>query len=186
MSDFLERYRWFIAAVLAVPLLSGVFLLALDRIDNDRPADLVLNPSDQAIADIRVDVGGAVQNPDVYTLPDGARWADAIDAAGGPTSEANLDAVNLATRIRDEDKIFVPTLGGPVAAGVSQAPTVNINTSSQSQLEELPGIGEVRATAIIRSRETQGPYAATEDLLTREVIPPSVYEDIADLITVGP
>lgn len=184
MSELLERYRWFIVALFAVPLLSGIFLLVLNRI-NDDPA-IEVRDGDQTVADIRVDISGGVQDPGVYSLPDGARWQDAIEAAGGATSDANLDAINLATRVQDEDKIFVPTFGGPVAAGVSQAPTVDINTATQSQLEDLPGIGEARAAAIIRSRETEGPYTTTEDLLTREVIPQSVYEDIADLITVGP
>jgi competence protein ComEA len=187
VSEILERYRWFIVALFTVPLVSGVLLLAIDRIDNG-PATLEVRDGDQSVADIRVDVSGAVQNPGVYPLPDGARWIDAIEAAGGATGDANLDAVNLATRVRDEDKIFVPTLGGPIAAGASSTPSplVDINTASQSELEDLPGIGEVRAAAIIRSRETDGPYNTTQDLLTREVIPEFVFEDIADLITTAP
>lgn len=186
MSEALERYRWLIVALLAVPLLSGIFFLVQERLDD--PEALEVRSGSQAIADIRVDISGGVLNPGVYSLPDGSRWIDAVEAAGGPTGDANLDAVNLATRIQDEDKIVVPVFGGPVAAAASSTPSplTNINTASESQLRELPGIGEVRAAAIIRSRDTDGPFARTDDLLTREVIPESVYEDIADLISVAP
>ena len=51
-------------------------------------------------------------------------------------------------------------------------------------LETLPGIGEVRAGAIIQSRTGDGPFGAVEDLLSREVVPESVFEDIAPMITV--
>lgn len=184
MSESLERYRWLIVALLAVPLLSGMFLLIRDRIDGpDNPVQVI---NGEPVADIRVDIRGGVQNPGVYSLPDGARWQDAIEAAGGFTDDANADAVNLARRVRDEDQILVPTFDGPVAAGASQPPLIDINTASQAQLEELPGIGEVRGAAIVRSRDTDGPFATIDDLLTRDVIPEFVFEDIAELITAGP
>jgi competence protein ComEA len=185
LSEALERYRWFIVALFAVPLLSGVVYLIQDRVDDN--GALEVRDGDASVADIRIDISGGVKNPGVYSVPDGSRWLDAIAAAGGATDDADLAAINLARRVQDEDKIVVPLLGGgPAVAGASQAPLVNINTATQSELEELPGIGEVRASDIIRSRETAGPFAAIDDLLTREVIPESVYEDIADLITTGP
>lgn len=195
MSDALERYRWLVVALLAVPLLSGIFLLVLERVNNDSDPVLVRDsngspaPTDgTALSDIRVDISGGVTNPGVYALPEGSRWIDALEAAGGATDDANLEAINLATRARDEDKIIVPVFAGPVAAGASSTPNplTNINSASESQLRELPGIGEVRAAAIIRSRDSDGPFTDIEDLLTRDLIPESVFEDIAGLITIGP
>ncbi|MCH8346541.1 MAG: helix-hairpin-helix domain-containing protein [Chloroflexi bacterium] len=61
---------------------------------------------------------------------------------------------------------------------------ISINTASQSLLETLPGIGAVRAGAIIQSRTVDGPFGAVEDLLSRELVPASVFEDIAPMITV--
>jgi competence protein ComEA len=79
----------------------------------------------------------------------------------------------------------VPSLsGGTAVAGVSQSPLVNINTATQTELEDLPGIGEVRAGAIIQSRTVDGPFGAVEDLLSREIVPESVFQDIAPLISV--
>ena len=184
MAELLERYRWLIVALFAVPLLSGIFLLAEARLDDPDP--LVVQTGDTSIADIRVYITGAVENPGVYSVPDGSRWIDALEAAGGATAEANLDGVNLARRVDDEDQIVVPLLGQGLVAAASQSPLIDINTATQGELDSLPGIGEVRASTIIRSRETDGPYTSIDDLHDRDLIPDSVFGDIADLITVGP
>lgn len=180
MYDQLERYRWLIVAIFAVPLLSGIGFLLNERLRDD-PALVVISESE-----VRVYVSGSVVNPGVYTLQDGDRWIDAIAAAGGFSGDANQNGVNLARRVRDEDQILVPTLGGGLVAGASQGPIVNINTASQAQLEELPGIGETRAADIIASRTADGPFTSPDDLLTRELIPESVFEDIEPFIIVGP
>lgn len=185
MYDQLERYRWLIVAIFAVPLLSGIGFLLNDRLRDD-PAPVVISESPGSAAEVRVYVSGSVVNPGVYTLSDGDRWIDAIEAAGGFSADANQTGVNLARRVRDEDQILVPALGAGVVAGASQGPIVNINTASQAQLEELPGIGEARAAAIIASRTDDGLFTSPDDLLTRELIPQSVYEDIEPFVVVGP
>lgn len=182
MADQLERYRWLIVAVLAVPLLSGIAYLLNERLDD--PPELQIS-DDQAPTDIRVYISGAVQRPGVYPLMDGQRWIDALEAAGGATAEADLNAVNLSRRAQDEDQIFVPAQGQSAVAGASRGPLVNINTAGELELKSLPGIGEVRARSIVESRTSEGAFASIDDLLTREVIPESVFEDIAPLITVS-
>jgi competence protein ComEA len=182
MADQLERYRWLIIALLAVPLLSGIAYLLNDRLDEPAP----LQVRDATLpADMRVYISGAVQYPGVYPVEDGDRWIDALEAAGGPTDDADLNAVNLSRRAQDEDQIFVPFLGGTMVAGVSSGPLVNINTAGETELDSLPGIGPVRARSIVESRTSNGPFVSIEDLLTREVIPESVFTDIAPLITVS-
>ena len=184
MAELLERYRWFIVALFAVPLLSGIILLVEARLDD--PPAIVVQEGDTSIADIRVYITGAVENPGVYSVPDGSRWIDALEAAVGATAEANLDGVNLARRVNDEDQIVVPILGEGLVAAASQSPLVNINTAGESELRSLPGIGEVRAATIVRSRQTDGPYTSIDDLQDRDLIPDSVFDDISDLISVGP
>jgi hypothetical protein len=56
-----------------------------------------------------VHVAGAVTHPGVVTLPGGDRVIDAIDTAGGARPDANLDAVNLAARLRDGQQVLVPS-----------------------------------------------------------------------------
>ena len=184
MQDILERYRWFVVALFALPLLLGIAFLLSERLSGPQPLELDL--ADVPAEEIRVYVTGAVQRPGVYPLADGDRWIDALEAAGGPTADANLAAVDLARRARDEDTILVPSLGGVDVASASQAPLLDINTASAEQLATLPGIGEVRAGRIIDSREQDGPFASADGLLERELIPLSVFEEIADLVTVGP
>lgn len=93
--------------------------------------------------------------------------------------------MDLARRARDEDTILVPSLSGADVASASQAPLIDINTASAEQLATLPGIGEVRAGRIIDSRERDGLFASADELLERELIPLSVFEEIADLVTAG-
>ncbi len=183
MQDLLERYRWFIAALFAVPLILGVAFLLSERLSGPQPLELEL--ADVPPEEIRVYVAGAVQRPGVYPLADGDRWIDALEAAGGPTADANLAAVDLARRARDEDTILVPYLGQTGVASASQASLVDINTASAEQLATLPGIGEVRAGRIIDSRERDGLFTSADELLERDLIPLSVFEEIADLVTVG-
>lgn len=183
MQDLLERYRWFIAALFAVPLILGIAFLLSERLNGPQPLEIDL--ADVPAEEIRVYVAGAVQRPGVYPLTDGDRWIDALEAAGGPTADANLAAVDLARRARDEDTILVPSLSGADVASASQASLVDINTASAAILETLPGIGEVRAGRIIDSRERDGPFASADELLERDLISLSVFEEIADLVTVG-
>ncbi len=181
MTEVLERWRWYIVALLAVPMLVGIGMLLEEELDGPQP--LVIEAGELS-TDIRVYVVGAVEAPGVYPLEDGSRWVDAVTAAGGATDEADLTAINLSRHARDEDHIVVPAIGGPAVAGASAEPLISINTASQSLLETLPGIGEVRAGVIIQSRTVDGPFGAVEDLLSRELVPASVFEDITPLITI--
>ena len=183
LAEQLERYRWLIVAIFSIPLVAGVVFLVERRLDDPDPP--IVRSSSEPIADIRVYVTGAVQNPGVYPLTEDSRWVDAIEAAGGFAPDANPEAVNLARRVQDEDHIVVPRAGQPVAAGVSQGP-LDINSASESDLISLPGIGEERARRIVASRAQDGPFSTPEDLLARELVPESVFEDIAAFITVSP
>lgn len=184
MEELLERWRWYIVALLAVPALIGVGMLLEEELGGAGP--LVLDSQDLDDAkEVRVYIVGAVEQPGVYPLPPDSRWIDAVEAAGGATDDADLTAINLSRQARDEDHIIVPALtGGTDVAAATAEPLVNINAAPQSMLESLPGIGEVRAGAIIQSRTTDGPFGSVEDLLSRELIPESVFTDIAPMISV--
>jgi competence protein ComEA len=137
---------------------------------------------------IRVQVAGAVSKPRVYDLQEGDRVVDAIAAAGGPSDDADLDTLNLARRVRDEELLVVPAKPGPASAQSTLAPgaRLDINTSTQQQLNALPGIGDVYSRRIVDSRKVDGPYKSTHDLVDRKVIPSGTFDQIRDLVTVGP
>ena len=122
---------------------------------------------------ILVQVSGAVTSPGLVTAQPGDRVGDVIERAGGALPGADLDALNLALRVRDEDVVRVPFEGDPLALGL-----LDLNTATQAELEELPGIGPVRAEAIIAAR----PLASVDDVLERGLIPASVWEAIRTLV----
>ena len=114
---------------------------------------------------------------------------DAIVAAGGATEDADLSAVNQALRVRDEDHFLIPRVGddgGPTSSGgaIGDSGKVNINTAAAKELETLPGIGEVKAQAIVAYREKNDRFQAPEDILQVNGIGPVIFEAIRDLISV--
>ena len=136
-----------------------------------------------------VDVEGGVNAPGIHRLPAGARVADALVAAGGYADIADLSAaaqsLNLAAALVDGQQIYVPVLGaGPVAGGDgADRGLLNLNRASQSELEDLPGIGPVTAEKIIAAR-TEQPFANLDELVARDVLTARQLEQIADLVTV--
>ena len=122
-----------------------------------------------AAVELKVYMTGAVHVPGVYVVGQESRLADAIEAAGGATDEANLTVINLAARVKDEDHWHIPRQGEEVAPLQTSASTasekIDINSASPEVLEGLPGIGEVKAQAIVAYREANGPYSAVDQLL---------------------
>ena len=134
---------------------------------------------------------GAVARPGVYSLAKGARVVDAVTAAGGPTSDAALDAVNLAARLDDGQKVHILTrrevqagIASGGSSGYGPPPRVNLNTASTQQLETLPGIGPSLAAAIIDYRRRVGAFRKPEDLMKVGGIGSKTFARIKDLITV--
>jgi len=147
-------------------------------------------------APIRVHVSGAVRQPAVYELPPGSIIQDAVDAAGGPAPEADLDRINLAVELRDQQQVYVPRQGEtdsppPVSGGEPESEgsaggLVNINTAAASELETLPRVGPAMAQRIVEYREANGPFGAIEDIQNVQGIGPATFEGLKDLISVGP
>ncbi len=76
---------------------------------------------------------------------------------------------------------FPVTATGPILVLTAQAETalLDINSATAAQLEGgLKGIGKTRAAAIVKGR----PYKRKDELVTRDIIPESVYDGIKDLI----
>lgn len=144
---------------------------------------------------MRIHVCGAVQRPDVYEIALGSIVQQAIETAGGPTADADLNTINLALELQDQQKVYVPrqgeanapppVSGGPEGVEVAAGRVVNINTATAVELETLPRIGPTMAQRIIDYREASGPFAAVEDICNVPGIGPATFEGLKDLITVG-
>ena len=131
--------------------------------------------SDVSPSTVTVHVAGRVVRADVYTLPEGSRVVDAVDAAGGAATFADLDAVNLASLLVDGQQVYVPAVGEAPRPAPSSANAlvpgesmsfspVNINTADESALDSLPGIGPATARAIIAYRDEHGSFATVDAL----------------------
>lgn len=143
---------------------------------------------EETAQEICVYVCGAVESPGVVFLPDGSRAADALEAAGGFAPGAAREAVNLAAKVSDGEKLFFPDREEYEAQEEQEAAAasglININTADLTQLCTLPGIGESRAADIIAYRDTHGGFAACEDIMQVPGIKESVYNKISGKITV--
>ena len=147
---------------------------------------------------IWVDVSGAVKNLGVYKLENGARIFQAIEAAGGFSEDADLQWLNQAAEISDGEKIFVYTKEETQTLkeqGISseqekenaekaEEAKININQASLEELQEIPGIGEARAQAIIAYREETGGFGSIEDIQQVSGIKGKTFEKIEPYITV--
>lgn len=157
------------------------------------PAPVPSGPN--AGSELVVEVVGAVPKPGVYRLPPGSRVGDLIQMAGGygprvDTERAERE-LNLAALVTDGEHIRVPSRDD--VTGASLAPTgqassrgglVDLNTATQAELEELPGIGPATAEKIIAARE-EAPFAAVDELRSRGVLGEKTFEKLRALVTVG-
>lgn len=153
-------------------------------------------PSDtrEVVGPLIVHVAGAVRNPGVYELQPDDRVHGAIELAGGPTAEADLDGLNLAAVVADGQRIYLPAVGEvdpatvpsgatPVEVGGSAGP-LDLNTATAVDLESLPGVGPATAAAIVDDRVRHGPFAAVDDLDRVPGIGPAKLASLRDLVTV--
>ncbi len=166
-------------------------------VGSDPAASAGVLASGQAGEVVVVDVQGAILRPGVHRLALGSRVGDAIAAAGGygPRVDAERAAreLNLAAVLADGDRILVPSRDDVVAVepgssggGAVEAPgdgLVDLNSASESELDELPGVGPVTAQKIIDARAEQ-PFTSVDDLLTREVLGQSAFDKLRELVTV--
>ena len=140
---------------------------------------------------IYVHVSGAVKRPDkVYKLPEGARVQDAIDMAGGCSEEADLSRLNLAQKISDGQKIYVPKVGEEYVVQENlqesaQNHLTDLNKADKIELDALPGIGPSLAQRIIEYREEHGAFTDIEQLKEVKGIGDALFEKLQDKITAG-
>jgi len=199
LSSFLDRLSglpyWQIAVLVILitgALVGGYFILR----PAPRPAGVFQSLEEETAVDtgqrgrseLTVHVAGSVSHPGVVLLEEGDRVIDAIVAAGGPLPEADLERLNLAQVVQDGQKITVPVEGAventhvDITDGAGER--INLNTSSRSELEELPGIGPTLAERIIAYREKKGGFSSVEELKQVSGIGEKKFEEIRDMIEI--
>ena len=156
-----------------------------------RPVELELQPSEVVVTEIQspvatifVHVVGDVAKAGVYELAAGSRVVDAIAAAGGPLRAAKLINLNLARVLFDGEQIIVGNHQLQPNSS-SQLGNVNLNLATSSQLDQLPGIGQVIAARILQHRDENGPFRQISDIQQVAGIGDVIYSKIKDQISVS-
>lgn len=140
---------------------------------------------------ILVEIKGEVKRPDVYEVEEGSIIRDLIDIAGGLTEKANINKINRAEKLRDNQLIVIPdnesVVNGVImnnAGNSSNDGIININSASLSDLQKINGVGAVKAQSIIDYREKNGGFKSIEDIKNVDGIGDKTYEKIKDKISI--
>ena len=143
-----------------------------------------------AAPELVVSVVGRVARPGLVRLAEGARVADALEAAGGALSDTDLTGLNLARRVADGEQLLVgvpPPPGQPVdgaAVGAPVGTALDLNTATLEQLDVLPGVGPVTAQRILDWRAAHGRFRSIDQLREVSGIGEARFAQLKDLVRV--
>ena len=183
----------------ALPEVGVVAPPAVSAAPSSVPSALPTAAPSQAPAEpLVVAVSGKVQRPGLVEVPEGARVADVLEAAGGALPGTDLAGLNLARRVVDGEQVAVgvppapdavPAVpsgpGGPAAAAPgAPAGKVDLNSATADQLDTLPGVGPVTAERILAWRAAHGRFARVEQLREVEGIGERRFAQLRELVTV--
>ena len=175
--------------LLLIPVLMIIILLTLEK-----PVSVIRNEDYQEKESIKVEVYGEVVKPGIYYLDDGATFSDLLNRCG-KTDNTYLDSSQFNVKLKDGEIYEVCKSGEnkyEIHLNVSSirpdfdnqtSSLININKASLEELITLPGIGTVKANAIITYREST-PFQTKEDIKNVSGISDVLYEQIKDYITI--
>ncbi|MBI2266106.1 MAG: helix-hairpin-helix domain-containing protein [Armatimonadetes bacterium] len=127
--ELLRKYPIVAAALVVLTLLAGLFLYRFVPHDTlevyekratsvpltkSRPSQTTPERPSKPMPDpsrVTIYICGAVKKAGVYALPKGSRILHALKTAGGASQEADLEAINLAHTLEDEEMVVVPRKG---------------------------------------------------------------------------
>ncbi len=199
LTEFVKEHKDLLirVALVAAAVIAAFFAFAPSDAEEsegnpDSDSNTAVVETEPETAKIIVDIGGEVVSPMVAELDEGSRVADAIEAAGGVTENADLTDINRAAFIEDGEKIYIPALpseedeiddGGSsgTSSGYSDG-KININTADSEELQELSGVGPATAQKIIDYRKENGRFSSIEDIKNVSGIGDKSFEKIKDMI----
>ncbi|MBL6538555.1 helix-hairpin-helix domain-containing protein [Streptococcus suis] len=212
--ETIKDYKWQLALPTVAILLVGTFLIFSQPAQladqtglTDFPQTEQTSSSSELVEEtstevseepsqLVVDVKGAVTEPGIYYLDAGSRVNDAVEAAGGLTSQADPKSINLAQKLSDEAVVYVASKDENISVVTSTTASsamsqeekntslVNLNTATEADLQTISGIGAKRATDIIAYREANGGFKSVDDLNNVSGIGDKTMESIRPYVTV--
>ena len=183
----------------SIPIASTATTLSF-AVSSPQTIELATELDKKLVKELTVHIAGAVKTPGIYQFRLGARINDGVVAAGGATAQADLDSVNLAMLLSEGEQIYIPKRNEKPHIIVQPRFTnsnssnssnslnnstnnelqisININTATAIELEQLAGVGPSTAKAIIAFREKNGGFKTVEDLLNVRGIGPAKLSEI--------
>lgn len=165
--------------------------------NQEKHSDDISKPKENT--EIVVHITGCVINQGVYNLKANSRVNDLVKLAGGLCKDADLERVNLSSKLTDEMKIHIYKVGENDKSDIldnqivepksqqtypnSKTKKVNINTATIDELTTLTGIGETKAKEIIEYRKNNK-FTKLEDLMNISGIGNKTFEKIKENITI--
>ena len=157
---------------------------------------------------IFVHIDGHVNNPGVYQIKENERINVLIEKAGGLKNGYSIKNINLAAKLSDGDKVYIPSIEEEKSLGnqnnnvntvgkhtnngnnsnnnvsITKNNKININTANVSELKQITGIGESTANKIIDYRQNVGKFKKIEDIKEVKGIGESKFESLKNKITI--
>lgn len=209
-----DKKSYIYILVLIISITIGIYMFSTKENDNI-DEEIIIEKTNETAKDnnIIVYITGCINNPGVYEMQEENRISDLIEKVGGFTKEADTNNINLAYKLEDEMKIYIPSKNETKnqleekanyqedsetytsrgksdleskedSHNYSKTQKVNINTASQTELETLPGIGPATALKIIEYRKEKGKFKSIEDIKNIKGIGESKYNKIKELIKI--
>ena len=165
----------------------------LENLTNEKQTVEKVVTTEAPQKELMVDIKGAVKHPGVYPSQEKQRVNDVIMLAQ-PRENADLEAVNLSMHLTDQLVIYVPFKGEvkeekfmlyhnkTTTQADSETTVVNINTATESELQEIPGIGPKKAADILLYREQHDGFKSKEEMKEIKGIGDKTYTSLEPFI----
>ena len=168
-----------------------------DDLEIEKDANIEINESTNEVSskEVTVYISGEVNSPGIVTVNSGERLANVVEKVGGVTSTADLNQVNMAIKVEDEEHYIIPKIGEVLEVQENtmaensetkeNSSKININKATIEELDSLPGVGEATANKIVNYRDENGEFKSIEEIKNVNGIGDKKFQDMKDLIIVN-
>ena len=165
------------------------------EIEKDTNIEINESTNEVSSKEVTVYISGEVNSPGIVTVNSGERLANVVEKVGGVTSNADLNQVNMAIKVEDEEHYIIPKIGEALEVqenimaennGTKEdSSKININKATIEELDSLPGVGEATANKIVNYRDENGEFKSIEEIKNVNGIGDKKFQDMKDLIIVN-
>ena len=162
------------------------------EIEKDTNIEINESTNEVSSKEVTVYISGEVNSPGIVTVNSGERLANVVEKVGGVTSNADLNQVNMAIKVEDEEHYIIPKIGEVLEVQESimaenngtkeDSSKININKATIEELDSLPGVGEATANKIVNYRDKNGEFKSIEEIKNVNGIGDKKFQDMKDLI----